>query len=85
MSGVRPMSLGQRSRPQSALKVCAFQNRVQPITLSAPWDLIFFSRNDHHDKTMCCAQAKGHGHSRHLKFVHSRFENYLDKVITTTR
>ena len=28
------MSLGQRSRSQSALKVCAFQNCVQPITSS---------------------------------------------------
>ena len=28
------MSLGQRSRSQSTLKVCEFQNRVQPITLS---------------------------------------------------
>ena len=28
------MSLGQRSRSQLALKVCAFKNRVQPITSS---------------------------------------------------
>ena len=34
MSGVRTMSLSQRSRSQLALKVCAFQNGVQPITSS---------------------------------------------------
>ena len=34
MSHVRTISLGQRSRSKPALKVCAFQNRVQPITSS---------------------------------------------------
>ena len=34
MSGIRSISLGQRSRLQSALKVCAFKNCVQPITSS---------------------------------------------------
>ena len=34
MLHVRTMSLGQRSRSQSALKVCAFQIGVQPITSS---------------------------------------------------
>ena len=32
--GLRTISLSQRSRSQLALKVCAFQNCVQPITLS---------------------------------------------------
>ena len=34
MSHVRIMSLGQRSWSQSALKLCAFQNCVQPKTSS---------------------------------------------------
>ena len=34
MSRVRTMSLGQRSRTQLALKVCAFQIHVRPITSS---------------------------------------------------
>ena len=32
MLHVRTMSLGQRSKPQSALKFCAFQNRARPLT-----------------------------------------------------
>ena len=32
--GIRIMSLGQRSRSQSALKVCVFQINVRPITSS---------------------------------------------------
>ena len=34
MSRVRTISLGQRLRSQSVLTVCAFQNRVRPITWS---------------------------------------------------
>ena len=34
MSGVRTMLQGQRSRSQSALKVCVFQNPVRALTSS---------------------------------------------------
>ena len=76
MSGIRTMSLGQRSRSLSVHKVCAFQNLVQPIPSSCMVEIKkLFDRNDHHDKTMYSVQehVKCQGHCRHLKVVHSKF------------
>ena len=69
-------SEGQRSRSQSALKVCAFKNCVQPITSSYMVgfknylaEMIILTRQC----VACKNMLLGQGHSRHLKFVHSRF------------
>ena len=62
MSQLRTVSLGIRSRSESALKLCAYASmkpvRVWPIPLSCN---VGFKKkvgtNDHHDKMMCRKQG----------------------------
>ena len=77
------MSLGQRSRSQSELKLCAFQNCVQLITACMVMfkkyfaEIIITTRQCVVCKNMLLGQRSGSQLALKLKFVHSRFMSDL--------
>ena len=103
LAHVRIMSLGQRSRSQSAFKLCAVQNCVQTITSSCMVlfknylaEMIIMTRQCVVCKNMLLGQMsrlqqalKDFAFQIHVGPVTSScmmsFENYLAKMIITTR